>query len=173
MNIVLIGFMATGKTSVGKRLAKQLKMKYVDTDSLIEQSTKMTISQIFATKGEPMFRDIESEVIKQSAKFDNHVITLGGGAVLRHENIDSLKPNSVIICLTARAEVIFSRVKEDFTRPLLQKPDPLAEIKRLLQVREQFYKNCNFSVDTSDISINNVVNKIVEYLKTKPFNPIK
>ncbi|MFA5857491.1 MAG: shikimate kinase [Elusimicrobiota bacterium] len=165
MNIVLSGFMGTGKTAVGKELGKRLNMIVVDTDTVIEQRAGMTVSNIFASKGEPEFRKLESEVIFDLAQRDTQVITLGGGAVLRAENMYNLEYNGVVVCLTARAEVIYNRIKNDTARPLLQKPDPLAEITRLLSARESYYKRCRTMVDTSELTVKEVVDKIAEYLK--------
>ncbi|MDE0554546.1 MAG: shikimate kinase, partial [Candidatus Poribacteria bacterium] len=100
-NIVLVGFMGTGKTSVGRRLASQLRMRYVDTDDLIEQDTGRCITNIFAEDGEPAFRDLESEAVRKASKLYNHVISTGGGVVLSKTNMEALKQNGIIFCLTA------------------------------------------------------------------------
>jgi len=96
MNIVLTGFMATGKSEVGKDLARLLEMEFIDTDDLIEEKVEMKISEIFAKKGEKFFRDLESEIAKEVGGWDNYVIATGGGIVLRQENINSLKKNGKI-----------------------------------------------------------------------------
>ena len=160
MNIALIGFMATGKTSVGKELARLRGMHYSDTDALIEQEAGITISEIFNRYGEKYFRDLETKIISQSVQLDNQVITLGGGAVLRPENMDVLERNSIIVCLTATPEVIYERVKDDTTRPLLQVPDPQAKIRELLTQRAPYYQRCNLMVDTSELTIPQIVARI-------------
>lgn len=166
MNIVLTGFMCTGKTVVGSLLAKKLNMEYIDTDDEIEKLANEKISSIFAKFGEKFFRDLESKVILEVSKKDNCVISTGGGAVLRKENIDNLRANGKIINLTAKPETIFQRLQsEPQVRPLLNKPDPLQEIVKLLSYREQFYKDCDLQISTDNLTVDEVVEKIVQFVK--------
>ncbi len=168
MNIVLTGFMCTGKTSVGKLLAKKLSYQFVDTDDLIEERVGMKISQIFANYGEPYFRDIESEVVKEVSQKDNLVISTGGGVVLRKTNMDELRKNGIIINLTAKPQTIFNRLKnQPGIRPLLNKPDPLKEIINLLSQREEYYKNCDLRIETDNISVEEVVEQILNFIKKR------
>ena len=168
MNIVLTGFMCTGKTSVGKLLAKKLSYQFVDTDDLIEERVGMKISQIFANYGEPYFRDIESEVVKEVSQKDNLVISTGGGVVLRKTNMDELRKNGIIINLTAKPQTIFNRLKsQPGIRPLLNKPDPLKEIINLLSQREEYYKNCDLRIETDNISVEEVVEQILNFIKRR------
>jgi shikimate kinase len=168
MNIVLTGFMCTGKTSVGKLLAEKLGYQFVDTDDLIEQRVGMKISDIFAVYGEPYFRDVETEVVKEVAKKDKFVISTGGGVVLRKVNIDELRKNGIIVNLTAKPETIYNRLKnQPGVRPLLNKPDPMNEIIKLLSQREEYYKNCDLRIETDNFTVEQIVQQILDYIKTK------
>ena len=103
-NIVLTGFMGTGKTAVGRELARLLDMRLIDVDTEIESSRGMTINQIFGEFGEPVFRDIETAMIKKVSRNRNVIISTGGGAVLKHENMETLGETGIIVCLMASAE---------------------------------------------------------------------
>jgi shikimate kinase len=149
MNIVLIGFMATGKSTLGKALAKRLNWEYLDTDKLIEQKAGCSIPRIFAEKGESYFRQLEASVAKELASAEKKVIATGGGFPLNPENIHQLRPSSLIVCLTAAPEVIYQRAARDTNRPLLQVEDPLAKIKQLLAERASCYANADLAIDTS------------------------
>jgi len=167
MNIVLTGFMATGKTVVGKLLAEKIGFQYIGTDELIEKQTNMKISEIFAVYGEPYFRDIETEIVRKVSEFDNYVIATGGGVVLRKENMDLLEKNGIIINLTASPDKIYERAKKSNERPLLNIPDPKSEIIRLLNMREPYYKRCNFRINTDNLSVEEVVNECLKYIEKK------
>ncbi|MEN3013758.1 MAG: shikimate kinase [Endomicrobiia bacterium] len=168
VNIVLTGFMCSGKTSVGTRLKDILGYDYVDTDEIIEKKLGLTISEIFNKFGENYFRDVESDVVKEVSERDKTVISTGGGVVIRKENMENLRRNGIVINLYASPEVIYERLKKQpGIRPLLNKPNPLEEIKRLLNQREEYYKNCDFRINTDNLSIQEVVNNIFEYLRTR------
>jgi shikimate kinase len=168
MNIVLTGFMCTGKTSVGKLLAEKLGYQFVDTDDLIEQRVGMKISDIFAVYGEPYFRDVETEVVKEVAKKDKFVISTGGGVVLRKVNMNELRKKGIIVNLTAKPETIYNRLKNQHgVRPLLNKPDPMNEIIKLLSQREEYYKNCDLRIETDNFTVEQIVQQILDYIKTK------
>jgi shikimate kinase len=161
MNIAVTGFMGTGKSVVGKALAKKLGWEFFDTDSMIEAETGVSISEIFARRGEPYFRDLETETIRLLCLLEKTVISCGGGAVLRPENMEELESSSVIICLTATPEIIFERVKNDVNRPLLQGNDPQKKIRELLEQRKEQYKRCHIMIDTGPLSIEATVEKIL------------
>ncbi len=146
MNIVLTGFMGTGKSEVGKLLSRKLGWQFFDIDELIEKRQGMKISDIFEKKGENFFREIETDTIKEFSKNENAVIACGGGAVLRAENMSALEDNGVIVCLIAQPEVIYERLKEDNTRPLLKVKDPLKRIKEIFEFRNEFYHGCSLSI---------------------------
>jgi shikimate kinase len=161
-NIVLIGFMGTGKTTVGKILAKKLGMNFVDVDELIEKTTGLKISAVFARFGEAYFRDIETEIIKSITKDSSQVIATGGGAVLRDENLNALKSNGVVFCLTASEELIFDRIKDNNERPLLQVENPKEKIKELLAKRMPRYMMADFIINTDGLTQEEVSEKIIK-----------
>ncbi|MDD5259974.1 MAG: shikimate kinase [bacterium] len=164
MNIVLIGFMASGKTVVGKILAAKLNMKYIDVDETIEKNTGQAITDIFKKHGESVFRDMETKAIKCVALLDHFVIAVGGGAVMRAENVQELRSNGKLVYLSASPEAILRRIGDAKSRPLLAKePDKLKKIKEMLAHREPIYKECDFRVDTTMLKIEQVADKIVEW----------
>jgi shikimate kinase len=166
-NIVLTGFMGTGKTEVGRVLARRLGYVLIDVDEEIEKEQQMKISKIFSRFGEPAFRDIESAMIKKLAQLGRAVISTGGGAVLRQENIDSLRSKGVIVCLTASAETIFDRTKRSNDRPLLKVDDPLGKIKELLASRQSCYQKADIAIDTEGKTPVQVAEEIIETIKGK------
>lgn len=165
-NIVLLGFMGTGKTTVAKELSRRLKKEYVEIDDLIEKDQKDTIENIFKNKGETYFRQVEKNITKKISQKEDLVISTGGGVVLDEENIKNLKKNGILICLEANPKVILERVKKETQRPLLKVKNPKQRIKELLEKRRPFYQKADFYIDTSNLSIQEVADKIVEiYLK--------
>ncbi len=160
-NIVLFGFMGTGKTRVGQAVAERLGMTYVDLDDLIEAREATTISEIFATKGEPYFRRVEAEVAAEAANLEGRVIATGGGVVLNEANIHALERTGVGICLSATAEEILERVKHETHRPLLATEDPLSKIHELLAYRAPFYSKVDRRIDTTGQPVEAIVQKIV------------
>jgi len=160
-NIILVGFMGTGKTTIATQVANRLTMKYVSTDSLIEKREKRTINEIFTDSGEEYFRDIESDVIREVSQAQNMVIDTGGGAVLRQDNIANFKSQGVVICLIADPEIIFERTKKYKHRPLLNVMDPKRKIRDLLAKREGFYAKADHLIDTGKLTVRQVVEEIV------------
>src|SRR5689334_7004430 len=138
-NLVLIGFMGTGKSSVGKVLGRKLSRPVIDVDQTIETREKKKIAEIFEAQGEAGFRRLEKEAVRDAASRDGVVITTGGGAVLDPENVRALKANGWIVSLTATPETIYRRVKDSRHRPLLKSADVLGEIARLLEARKGLY----------------------------------
>ena len=161
-NIVLVGFMGTGKTEVGKILSKKLGYALIDADTEIEKRQNMAITEIFRQQGEPAFRDIEAEVIKQLSGLKKNVISTGGGAVLRQENIDNLRANGVIVCLSATPETILQRTSVNNDRPLLQTENPLQKIKELLEYRRPYYEKADIMIDTENKSPLEVAEEIIK-----------
>lgn len=164
-NIILTGFMGTGKTSVGRRLAEETGYVFVDIDALIEAAEGMEINDIFASKGEPYFRDVESRIIREVLAGEGQVVSTGGGAVIREENREAFKKAGIVICLTARPEVVYERVKHETHRPLLKVADPLAKIRELLTSREAFYRQADIIIDTSEKSLDDVLKQIKEKVR--------
>ena len=167
MNIILTGFMGTGKSAVGRRLARRLGMEYLDTDELIEEREGSKIYHIFEKKGEPYFRKVEAAMVREVSHLDNHVISTGGGVVLKDENIKALRRNGFIICLTANPEVILKRTERIQDRPLLNEPDPEKRIKELLRMRRAYYEKADFSIDTSKLPVEEIVRRIEGVLRKK------
>lgn len=160
-NIVLIGFMGSGKSSVGMELSKALNMQYISTDDIIEKKEGMKIKEIFKIKGENYFREKEKEVIKEVSDVKGCVIATGGGIVLHWENVEHLKKGGKIFFLKAKPSVIYERIKGDKGRPLLNVANPLSAIRRILKTRMPLYrKAADYTIDTSAISIEEVVEKI-------------
>lgn len=160
MNIVLTGFMGTGKSAVGKSLAERLTWSFHDTDEAIEREAHMKIPEIFARLGEQHFRDLESKAVQRVSALDKAVIACGGGVVIRKENMDELEKKGIIVCLTASPAAIFERTKNS-DRPLLNVKEPIAKIHELLYVREQYYRRCHLTIDTSAMRTSEVVEKIL------------
>ena len=164
-NIVLVGFMGTGKTSVGQRLARRLGMTYVDTDDIIEQTAGRRITDIFNQHGELYFRELESDAVRKVSRLDNHVISTGGGVVLRAENLEFLKRNGVVFCLMATSEEIWERVKHETHRPLLKAPNPVKKIHKMLKDREAYYALADCMIRTDGVPIERVADKIIEVFR--------
>ncbi|HLB27945.1 MAG TPA: shikimate kinase [Dehalococcoidales bacterium] len=166
-NIVLIGYMGTGKTAVGKLLAEKLGMKLIELDSLIEQQSGRKISEIFRTDGETAFRELEIEAAKKISGEKNSVIAGGGGIVLNKINIDRLRKNGVMVYLTASPQTILKRVAtEKGQRPLLAVDDQLETITDMLKFRKPFYeRSADITINTSRKNIETVVQEIIEKLK--------
>jgi shikimate kinase len=148
VNLALIGFMGTGKTSVGRLAAEQLHFAYLDTDELIQTHTSRTIADIFKTDGEPAFRELEKKVVAELAGLTKTVISTGGGLPANLENLASLKKHALVVCFWASPEKIWERVKNQSHRPLLENADPQAKIRELLAVREPFYKQADVLMNT-------------------------
>ncbi len=160
-NIVLIGFMGSGKSSVGHKLASLLGWRFVDTDTLIGKAAGKKINKIFKESGEAHFRSLESQVVKEVASSENQVIACGGGVVLRSENIENLKKNGLIVYLKTSPSKIYDRIKHSKKRPLLDVSDIEGRIKTLLSERENIYESvADVVIDTSDLTIDDVVEKI-------------
>lgn len=161
-NIVLIGFMGTGKSTVGKRLAQSLAWDFVDTDCEIGEVTNMSVTDIFRRHGETRFRSEERIVVARLSLQEQIVIATGGGTVLEPQNWDALIQNGIIICLHASLDVILSRIGHKNDRPLLK--GPREEIERLWLERQACYAQADFTVDTSEKTIDEVVDEILQWL---------
>jgi len=159
-NITLVGFMGTGKSVVAKRLSRRLKMKYVSTDDIIEAKEKRPIYEIFAKDGEPYFRAVEREAVKEASSMENVVIAAGGGVVLSEENMANLRKRGFVVCLNASAKDVYERTKSYAHRPLLNIPDPLVKIKELMDKRGPYYRKADYQVETSGKSVDEVAEEI-------------
>jgi shikimate kinase len=160
-NLILVGFMGTGKSVIGHELARTLGFDFVDTDEMIMKKAGKTISGIFAEHGEPHFRDLETAAIRSLVALDRHVVSTGGGCVQRDENWEAMRQAGLVVCLAARADVIYERTRRKPHRPLLQTADPLGRIRELLERRAPFYARADHTVDTSDLKIDEVVAEVL------------
>src|SRR2546421_1406645 len=139
-NLALLGFMGTGKSSVGRLVASSLHFTYLDTDDVIEARAGAAIADIFKHQGETAFRVMENRIVEELRRRDKTVISTGGGLSADEQNMASLKTHALTICLWASPEKILHRVKDQTHRPLLTEPDPLEKIRQLLAEREKFYR---------------------------------
>jgi shikimate kinase len=162
-NIVLIGFMGTGKTAVGRRLARRLKREFIDTDAEIEKLMGKTVAQIFARDGVVRFRSEEALLVKKLARREGMVIATGGGMVLNPENLLLLKENGILVALTASPEIIYNRVRSNKNRPLLH-GNMKEKIRELLRERADAYKAAEITVDTDNSSIAEIVEQVTRCL---------
>lgn len=161
-NIVLTGFMGTGKSEVGKVLARALGYAFVDVDAAIEKREKMSIPAIFETQGEAAFRRVESEVIGELSRKKRSVIATGGGAVVNPDNRASLRAGGIIVCLTASVRTILHRVRGNADRPLLKAENPEQRIQELLEARRPFYEQADIIVSTDGKRPKEIVEDIIE-----------
>lgn len=152
--------MGTGKSSVGKRLSAQLRMRYVDIDSVIERQSQRPITDIFDEDGEEVFRQLETEAVNKVSNYANYVISTGGGVVLRETNVSRLKENGVVFCLTATPEEILKRVGHHTHRPLLQTPDPMNTIRTLLAERKLYYEKADYMIHTTGRTYDEIISHI-------------
>lgn len=161
-NIYLVGFMGTGKTTVGRELARKKKRNFVDLDELIELRERRTVPDIFAKEGEPYFRRIEKQALKEVSREKKFVVACGGGIVMDKENIRIMKETGLIVCLTASPDVILERTKHYYHRPLLNVSNPKKQIELLLKLRAPYYAQADKTIDTSKISVKEVLSKIIK-----------
>jgi shikimate kinase len=164
-NVALIGFMGTGKTSVGRHVAEQLGFDFLDTDELIQTRTGRSITDIFAKDGEPAFRELERQVVRELSAHERTVIATGGGLPTNAENLAALKSFAIVICLWASPEKIWERVKNQSHRPLLHDADPQKKIRELLAVREPFYKQADVLINTDLRSVREAAQQITLQFK--------
>jgi shikimate kinase len=156
-NIILSGFMGTGKSSVGRQLAAVLGYDFVDLDSLIEAEAGISITRIFATQGEGRFRGLETRMVERLSERTGCVIATGGGAILNPRNLAALKRHGILITLTAAPETILARLGGGDDRPMLWGPDRRARVLELLAERAPAYANADLTVDTTTRTVDEVV----------------
>jgi len=173
MNIVLTGYRCSGKTSIGKILASELGIKFLDTDELIEEHEGCPIETIVSERGWDHFREVERIIIKEASRDDNLVIATGGGAVMDEENVENLKKSGWVVWLKGEKEVLRKRMHRDQrsgkSRPSLTEEDALEEIGRVLQERAPFYERAkDLTVDGSLLSKEEVADLIIKGLPKKP-----
>lgn len=150
-NLVLVGFMGTGKSAVGRRVAALAAAPFLEMDAELERRAGKSISRIFAEDGEPAFRDQEAQLAEEWGRKQGAVISCGGGVVLRETNLRALQANGLLVCLTARPEVILARTARAAKRPLLAGENPEQKIRDLLAARAPLYAKIPVQLDTSDL----------------------
>jgi len=165
-NIILVGLMGAGKTSVGKALARILGKTFVDSDQELERATGVKIPLIFEIEGEAGFRARESKILSELAQLENIVLATGGGAVLAKENRDLLAASGTVIYLRAPVRSLIKRTRRDRNRPLLQVPDPAARLTALYEQRDPLYREvAHLIVDTGDQSVRTLAGQIEAKLR--------
>ena len=164
-NIVLTGFMGTGKTSAGRVLARKLGTRFIDTDTLIEKEAGIQIWEIFEKFGEAHFRGLERQIVKKVTEEEGIVIAVGGGAIVNPANLADLKRHGIVVSLTASPEVILSRVEKNLDRPLLKVEDKLGKIKELIASRAPCYEKADITVDTDGKNPEQVADEILEAVR--------
>ena len=160
-NIILVGFMGTGKTTVGKLLAGKLGYEFIDIDEEIEKEQGVAIAHIFSELGEPYFRLLERDKLKELVGREGVIVSAGGGVVLDPRNVEDLKRAGTLVCLSASPEVIMKRVGGSTNRPLLRVPDPMAKIKELLEARAPYYRQADITIDTSGMTAAEAADEII------------
>lgn len=163
-NIILTGFMGTGKSSTGKVLASKMGWEFIDTDQRIVEKAGLSIPEIFDKFGETYFRELEKKVIKEVTSRSHLVIATGGGAIIDIENYEVMRANGIIICLTAEEDEIVKRV--DDSRPLL-KGNRSERIRALMRERDTYYRRADFTVDTTGKSPYAVAEEIIDLLSLR------
>jgi shikimate kinase len=170
MNLVLVGYRGTGKSTVGELLAERLGMRYVCMDSEIQKKAKMTTPEIVAKHGWNKFRDLETELTKELTWHDGLVIDTGGGVIERQENVRDLQVNTLIFWLQASVNTIISRIQEDSSRPALTSGKTfIEEVSDVLAKREPIYKAAaHYEIDTNNTSPSHVADSIIKIWSQRP-----
>lgn len=164
-NLALIGFMGTGKSSVGRSIAAYMRFRFVDTDELIVQRAGRSIPEIFEREGEAAFRTLESEIVKGLDDLEGTVIATGGGLGANPDHLAALKRHSLTICLWASPETIYERVRHASHRPLLKSADPLARIRELLAEREPVYRLADVLISTELRNVREVTHQVAVHFQ--------
>ncbi|HEY9624349.1 MAG TPA: shikimate kinase [Crinalium sp.] len=170
-NLYLIGMMGSGKTTVGKVLAKRLGYQFFDTDAVIEKAAGQAITEIFATSGEDAFRELETNVLSQLSPYKNLAIATGGGIVLRRKNWSYLH-HGVTVWLDVPVEHLYKRLKGSTNRPLLHDPDPLTKLRQILEQRQSLYVQADIRIpilhhENSDEVADRVLEALNQAIATK------
>jgi len=162
-NLVLLGMMGVGKTTIGEIVAKKQDMKFIDTDRNIEKKYSMTISEIFDEKGERFFRIEEEKEVAESVKKNNCVISLGGGAFLNKNTQDAILRNTNSVWLDVDLKTLSERVKWNKKRPLLNKENSQKKIKQLYSERKDIYELANHKINCDNLEKEDVAKKIIDF----------
>ncbi len=164
-NIVLIGFMGAGKSTIAELLGAEYGMERIEMDALIEERENMSISKIFETKGEAYFRDLETALLIELQDRSNVVISCGGGVPMRERNVAEMKKNGRVVLLTARPETILERVRDDHDRPLLKNKKTVEDISALMEERREKYREAaDLIIETDGKTGDEICRELVELL---------
>jgi shikimate kinase len=166
LNIALIGFMGTGKSSVGRLVADHLHFTFLDSDDVIVARAGKPITDIFAQEGEADFRERECHLVEELTHRTRTVIATGGGLPVNPANLASLKSHALVICLWSSPEQIWERVRNQAHRPLLNESDPLGKVRSLLAAREPFYRQADVLVNTEMRSIREVAQQVIHQFRS-------
>jgi len=167
-NIILVGLMGAGKSTIGRNLAKLLNKEFYDSDRVIEERTGVDIATIFEIEGEQGFRDREEQVIAEICKKSDIVLATGGGSILRDTNRKNMADNGHIVYLRTSAELLYSRIRHDRKRPLMQTKSPLDTLKKLLNDREPYYMEvADTVVTTGKQKVTVIVKRVEEALRAE------
>ncbi len=166
MNLVLTGFMGTGKSTVGRQVAARLERPFVDMDAVIETRAGQPIAAIFAAQGEAVFRQLERALCLELAAQDGLVIATGGGALIPPESRAAMLRSGLVICLTATPEALLARLANEADRPLLAAADPQARLRELLAARAAAYAALPFQLDTSTLTPDQVTEAVLTLWQT-------
>jgi shikimate kinase len=164
-NIALIGFMAVGKSAIGRTLAKKLRRRFVDLDRVIERAEGRKVREIFEHKGEAYFRQLEKQALAQVLEKNNQIIATGGGVILDDQNLQILREKALLIGLSAEMDVLLARAGDATKRPLLQGSNRRERIEDLLRQRAARYAQAHVTIDTSNLTVDQVVKKIMGMLE--------
>ncbi len=166
LSIIFVGLPGSGKTTIGRQLARRLDVPFVDSDHVIEHQLGCSIREFFVREGEDSFRDVEQQVLDELTQTHEGVIATGGGAVLREANRRHLHERGQVVYLRSMPEDVFRRVRHDKARPLLQVDDPLARLRSLFEVRDPLYRDAaHFVIETGRPSVATLVNMITMQLE--------
>ena len=164
-NIVLIGLMGSGKSAIGRTIARMLARRFIDTDRIIERKTGKTIQQIFKEEGESKFRTYEKEAIKKVSQYVGVVIATGGGSVKDVDSFNNLKSSGWIIALYASPEILYQRIEGKRIRPLLlQQEDPVKKLEEIFNERKSMYARADFQINTENKEIDEISQEIINLL---------
>jgi shikimate kinase len=165
MNVVITGFMGTGKSTVGRKVAEALGAVFIDLDTVIEKNAGQPVKILFSSRGEAAFRKMESEAVAEAVKADRTVIATGGGTLLDPASRERLqRNNNILVCLTATVGTLLERIKNDADRPLLQGEALPDRLKRIMKERESIYGSCPVQISTDGRSVDEIAGEIIQHV---------
>jgi len=174
LRIILVGLPGSGKTTIGRQLARRLGVSFVDSDHVIEERLGCSIREFFAREGEDSFRDVEEQVLDDLSLHHEGVMATGGGSCLRPNNRQRLHERGQVIYLRSTPEDVYRRVKHDTARPLLQVDDPMGRLRTLYETRDALYREtAHFVIETGRPSVSTLVNMILMQLELSGAVPVR